>query len=219
MAAPRVPPVTDSSTYLSATADAYDSIATVYADLPRDDLRAPSLDHAWITAFAERVRAEGGGTVAEFGCGPGPVTALLRDLGLNAFGVDVSPAMIDLARQTYPDIRFEVGSTESLARPGEELRGIVSWYSLIHTPPEEVPAYLAEFHGALPPGGHLLLAFFESEGAPVTPFDHKVTTAYRWPIDDLADLARRAGFTELGRMLREPGEGERFRRGHLLMRR
>ncbi|MFI1676734.1 class I SAM-dependent DNA methyltransferase [Streptomyces sp. NPDC020607] len=207
------------STHLTQTADAYDSIATVYAGLPRDDLRSPSLDHAWITAFAERVRAEGGGPVAEFGCGPGPVTALLRDLGLNAFGVDLSPAMIDLAREAYPGIRFEVGSTEALTLPGEELGGIVSWYSLIHTPPQELPSYFAEFHRALAPGGHLVLAFFESENAPVTPFDHRVTTAYRWPIDDLASLAREAGFTELGRMLREPGEGERFRRGHLLMRR
>jgi hypothetical protein len=69
------------------------------------------------------------------------------------------------------------------------------------------------------PEGHLLLGFFESEGGPVAAFDHKVTTAYRWPIDDLAALAREAGFAELGRMLREPLEDERFRRGHLLLRR
>lgn len=44
-----------------------------------------------------------------------------------------------------------------------------------------------------------------------------MTTAYRWPIDDLAALAVTAGFTETARMLREPGPEERFRRGHLLM--
>jgi hypothetical protein len=64
-----------------------------------------------------------------------------------------------------------------------------------------------------------LLAFFESGGDPVTEFDHKVVTAYRWPIDDLARTAAKAGFTEVGRMLREPREGERFRQGRLLMRR
>ncbi|WP_306332951.1 class I SAM-dependent methyltransferase [Streptomyces sp. KL118A] len=207
------------STYLTDTADAYDAIATVYAGMARDDLHGPSLDRSMITAFADHVRAAGPGTVAELGCGPGPVTALLRDLGLDAFGVDLSPAMIDLAREAHPDIRFEVGSMDALDLPDAALSGIVSWYSVIHTPPRELPPYFAEFHRLLPPGGHLLLAFFESEGAPLTPFDHKVTTAYRWPIDDLAGLARAAGFTELGRMLREPGEGERFRRGHLLMRR
>jgi ubiquinone/menaquinone biosynthesis C-methylase UbiE len=100
-----------------------------------------------------------------------------------------------------------------------KLRGIVSWYSVIHAPPQEVPGYLAEFRRVLAPGGHLLLAFFEAEDEPVTAFDHKVVTAYRWPIDHLAGLAGEAGFTEVGRMLREPREEERrFRRGHLLMR-
>ena len=40
------------------------------------------------------------------------------------------------------------------------------------------------------------------------------------PIADagrLAGLAREAGFVEVGRMLREPLDGERFRRGALLM--
>ncbi|MFE0178916.1 class I SAM-dependent DNA methyltransferase [Streptomyces sp. NPDC059002] len=211
--------MTESSTYLNETANAYDSIATVYAGLARDDLEAPSPDRAWISAFADQVRADGAGTVAELGCGPGPVTALLRDLGLDAFGVDLSPVMIGLAREAHPDIRFEVGSMDALDLPDGGLSGVVSWYSVIHTPPRELPPYFEEFHRVLAPGGHLLLGFFESEGAPVTPFDHKVTTAYRWPIDELAGLAAGAGFAEVGRMLREPGEGERFRRGHLLMRR
>ncbi|MGW2224068.1 class I SAM-dependent DNA methyltransferase [Streptomyces formicae] len=211
---------TASSTHLGETADAYDAIATVYAGMARDDLEGPSLDRAWIAAFADHVRAaEGAGPVAELGCGPGPVTALLRDLGLDVFGVDLSPVMIGLARAAYPDIRFEVGSMDALDLPDGGLSGVVSWYSVIHTPPAQLPPYFEEFHRVLAPGGHLLLAFFESEGAPVAPFDHKVTTAYRWPVDGLADLATRSGFTETGRMLREPREGERFRRGHLLMRR
>jgi hypothetical protein len=53
----------------------------------------------------------------------------------------------------------------------------------------------------------------------VAAFDHKVAPAFLWPVDDLAALAGEAGFAEVGRMLREPREQERFRRGHLLMRR
>ena len=216
-AGPRVLAVTESSTHLRETADAYDAIAVVYAGLDRDDLHGPSLDRSMLTAFADHVRADGAGTVAELGCGPGPVTALLRDLGLDVFGVDLSPVMIGLARETYPDLRFEVGSMDALDLPDEGLSGVVSWYSVIHAPPRHVPRYFTEFRRVLAGGGHLLLAFFEAEGGPVTPFDHKVATAYRWPIDDLAELAATSGFTEVGRMLREPREGERFRRGHLLL--
>ncbi|MFF4793960.1 class I SAM-dependent DNA methyltransferase [Streptomyces sp. NPDC001276] len=209
--------MTRSSSHLGTTAEAYDAIAVRYADLVRDELDALPLDRAVLAAFAELARTTGPGPVAELGCGPGRVTAHLRNLGLEVFGVDLSPVMIDIARETHPDLRFEVGSMDALDLADGTLRGIVAWYSVIHTPPRDIPSYLAEFRRVLAPGGHLLLGFFESEGGPVTPFDHKVTTAYRWPIDDLADLAVEAGFVEVGRMLREPREGERFRRGHLLM--
>jgi SAM-dependent methyltransferase len=202
---------------LRTTAEAYDAVATVYAEFARDSLDALPLDRAVLTAFAEFARTDSG-PVAELGCGPGRTTAFLRELGLDVFGVDLSSAMIELAREAYPDIRFECGSMDALDLADGALRGIVSWYSLIHTPPRDVPSYFAEFRRVLAPGGHLLLAFFEAEGGPLTTFDHKVTTAYRWPIDELAALAGEAGFTEVGRLLREPGEGERYRRGHLLMR-
>ncbi|MER7505582.1 class I SAM-dependent methyltransferase [Nonomuraea pusilla] len=208
----------ESSPYLTATADAYDAVADLYADLARDSLDRLPMDRAMVAAFAELVRAAGPRPVAEAGCGPGYMTAHLRDLGLDAFGVDLSPAMIDIARKDHPDLRFEVGSMGAFDVADGELGGLLSWYSIIHIPPPELPPYFAEFRRVLAPDGHLLLGFFESEGGPLLRFDHKVTPAYRWPIDDLADLARKEGFVEVARMLREPLEGERFLRGHLLMR-
>ncbi|MFE3518513.1 class I SAM-dependent DNA methyltransferase [Streptomyces sp. NPDC059166] len=212
--------MTETPAPLLSIARAYDDVAELYAGLFRDALDSLPLDRAVLAAFADQVRSdgEGAGPVAEVGCGPGAVTAHLHALGLDVFGVDLSPAMIDLARRDHPSLRFEVGSMDSLDVPAGALRGIVSWYSVIHTPPQDIASYFAEFSRVLVPGGRLLLAFFESEGDPVTVFDHKVTDAYRWPLEGLADLAAEAGFVEVGRMLREPQEGERFRRGHLLMR-
>ncbi|GAA2863599.1 class I SAM-dependent methyltransferase [Streptosporangium fragile] len=205
--------------YLTAAANAYDAVAALYADLTQGALKDQPLDRAALGVFAEVVRTAGGGPVAELGCGPGHVTAYLQKLGLDIFGLDLSAVMIDLAREAYPDLRFEVGSMDALDLADGGLRGIVSWYSVIHTPPQELPAYFREFRRVLAPGGHLLLGFFESEGGPVTPFDHKVTRAYRWPIDELAALARAADFVEVGRVLREPHAEERYRQGRLLMRR
>ncbi|ARQ69091.1 class I SAM-dependent methyltransferase [Streptomyces marincola] len=203
--------------HLRETVDAYDAIAVRYAELTRDALGPFPLDRAVLAAFAELAGGAGAGPVAELGCGPGHMTAHLRDLGLDAFGVDLSPVMISLARRAHPRLRFEVGAIDALDLADGALGGVLSWYSIIHAPPSEVPAYLAEFRRVLAPGRPLLLGFFEAEGGPVTAFDHKVTTAYRWPVDALAALAGAAGFDEVGRMLREPGENERFRRGHLLM--
>ncbi|MCX5015255.1 class I SAM-dependent methyltransferase [Streptomyces sp. NBC_00555] len=210
--------MTELPSHLRVTVDAYDAVAVRYADFTRNGLDGLPLDRAVIAAFAELARSTDAGPVAELGCGPGYVTAHLRGLELDAFGVDLSPVMIDLAREAYPDLRFEVGSMDALDLADGELGGIVSWYSVIHAPPQEIPSYFAEFRRVLTLGGTLLLAFFESEGGPVEAFDHKVVTAYRWPIDDLAGLAGEAGFVEVGRMLREPLEGERYRRGHLLLR-
>ncbi|MDT0547563.1 class I SAM-dependent methyltransferase [Streptomyces lonegramiae] len=193
-------------------------MAVPYAEFVRNELDDLPLDRAVLAAFADSVRPDDAGLVAELGCGPGRVTAHLRNLGLNIFGVDLSPVMIDLAREAYPDLRFEVGSMDALDLADGALAGIVSWYSLIHTPPREIPSYFEEFRRVLAPGGYLLLGFFESEGGPVEEFDHRVAPAYQWPIDELAGLARAAEFTEVGRMLREPREGEGRRRGHLLMR-
>lgn len=201
-----------------ATAAAYDAVAALYDELARDHDHPP-LDRAVLAAFADSVLAGTGGPVAELGCGPGYVTADLRDLGLDVFGVDLSTALLELARAAHPDLRFEIGSMEALELADGELAGIVSWYSVIHAEPRRLPVYLGEFHRVLAAGGHLLLAFFESDGGPVAAFDHKVTPAYRWPVDELAALAHDAGFVEVGRMLRAPVEGERFRRGALLLRR
>ncbi|UBU13778.1 class I SAM-dependent DNA methyltransferase [Nonomuraea gerenzanensis] len=209
----------ESSSYLTTTANAYDAVAELYADLARDSLDRLPLDRSFVAVFAELVRAAGPRPVVEAGCGPGYMTAHLRDLGLDAYGVDLSPALLDIARKDHPGLRFELGSMGELDVPDGELGGLLSWYSIIHTPPAELPPYFAEFRRVLAPGGYLLLGFFESEGDPVTEFDHKVAPAYRWPIDELADLGRKEGFVEVGRMLREPLEDERLRRGHLLMRR
>lgn len=201
---------------MSVTAAAYDAMAVRYAEFAREVWDASPLDNAALAAFVDHVR--GAGLVADLGCGPGHLTAHLRDRGLDVFGVDLSPAMIELARAAAPDVRFEIGSMGALEIADASLAGILSWYSMIHTPPEEVPGYFAEFTRTLAAGGHVLLGCFESGGGPLTVFDHAVTPAYRWPLDELAALALAAGLTEVGRVYREPGEGERFRRGALLLR-
>jgi SAM-dependent methyltransferase len=201
---------------VSVTAAAYDAMAVRYTEFVRGVWDASPLDNAALAAFVGHVR--GAGLVADLGCGPGHLTAHLRDLGLDVFGVDLSPAMVEIARAAEPGLRFEVGSMAALDVPDASLGGILSWYSMIHTPPEEVPGYFAEFTRTLAPGGHVLLGCFESDGGPLTVFDHAVTPAYRWPLDELAALARDAGLTEVGRVYRVPGENERFRRGALLLR-
>ena len=207
--------------FLQATRTAYDSVAVRYAELFANELEGYPLDRAMLAAFADLVRADGAGPVADIGCGPGHVTAMLHSLGLTAFGVDLSDEMIALARTAHPKLRFEVGSMTALDSQDGELGGILARYSIIHTPPERLPEAFAEFHRVLAPGGHLLLAFqaHDKPSELAEAFDHKVALAYRWSPDRVADLLRETGLAEVARLLREPDENERgFQQAHLLAR-
>ena len=145
--------------WLADTRASYDTVAESYADYVRgllDDL--PHLRAAF-TVFAELVRAGGGGPVADVGCGPGNITAHLRQLELDAFGIDLSPGMVDVARRDHPGIRFEVGSMTDLRLDDASVAGLVSWYSLIHVPHDEIASVIAQFRRVLRPGGRMLLGF------------------------------------------------------------
>ncbi|TDC66728.1 class I SAM-dependent methyltransferase [Actinomadura sp. GC306] len=195
----------------------YDAVAALYADMFRDVLDDLPLDRALLAAFAELVRG-GGAPVADLGCGPGHVTAHLASLGLPAFGVDLSPEMVALARADHPGLRFAEGTMTALDLPDAGLAGILANYSIIHLDPAEVPVAFAEFHRVLAPGGHVLIAFQTCDGDVPVPFDHKVVRAYRWPPGRLAALLRDAGLPEVARLVREPGEHDRFPAASLLLR-
>ncbi|SER99766.1 class I SAM-dependent DNA methyltransferase [Actinokineospora terrae] len=197
---------------------AYDAVAGLYAELFGDVLDRLPVERGVLAAFAELVRVRGAGPVADVGCGPGHVTAHLGGLGVDAFGVDVSSAMVELARQKHPGTRFDVGSMAALDLGDGVLGGVLASYSIIHMRPEQVPGVFGEFHRVLASGGHLLLGFFASDDPEPQEFDHKVALAYRWSPNSLMDLLRQAGFVEVARVLRSPHDGERFQQGHLLVR-
>jgi SAM-dependent methyltransferase len=145
--------------WIADTRTSYDTVADSYAGQTREALaREPYLRSA-LALLAGMVHSAGGGPVADVGCGPGHVTAHLRELGADAFGIDRSPVMIDVARREHPGLRFEVGSMTDLRLAGASVAGLVAFWSLIHVPDDAVPAVFGHFRRVLRPGGPLLLGF------------------------------------------------------------
>ena len=145
--------------WLSDTRTSYDTDAAGYAEKVRGLLEGSPYLRASLALFAELVRDAGGGPVADVGCGPGYVTRHLHDLGVDAFGIDLSPEMIAIARRDYPDLRFEVGTMTDLDLADDSVAGVLAFWSVIHVPDHAVPGVFAQFRRVMRPGGPLLVGF------------------------------------------------------------
>ncbi len=195
----------DAPAHLLTTRATYDTVAVDYARL-LPDLRAETdLDKAMLATFADLTLAANLGPVADLGCGTGRITAHLNSLGVDAFGIDLSPAMVNLARLTHPDPRFDVGSITDLDLSDAAVGGVLAWYSTIHTPPQELPSVFAEFSRVLTPGGYLLVGFHVGDGdrpRSVNFRDGVSVDAHDVTPERVAELAREAGLVVQAQLLR-----------------
>jgi SAM-dependent methyltransferase len=189
----------------SRTRESYDELAATYTERIFSELAGKPLDRHLLNRFAEDVR--GHGLVADLGCGPGHAARYLHDQGVRMLGIDLSPRMIDLARQRSPDIEFRVGDMRTLDLPDGALAGIVAFYSLIHIGEPEMGATLRELRRVLAPGGLLLVAFHIGEETVHRDelWGHTVSLDFRFlmPSPMVARLVE-AGFVVLERVEREP---------------
>ncbi|MFT7839881.1 class I SAM-dependent methyltransferase [Saccharothrix sp. BKS2] len=197
--------------WLADTRTSYDTVAVAYADQVRGAIAERRYLRTALALFAEDVREAGGGPVADVGCGSGEVTAHLGGLGLDAFGIDLSPGMVDVARRAHPGLRFEVGSMTELDLPAASVAGLVAWQSLIHVPDDLVPTVFGHFHRALRPGGPLHLLFHVGDETRLKTAGYgghpmKVHVHRRRP-ERVATWLREAGFEVEAQLLLDP-EGE-----------
>jgi SAM-dependent methyltransferase len=201
---------------LDATRRSYDAVAETYVRLFGDELAGKPLDRALLAAFVETVS----GPVADLGCGPGHVTAHLHRLGCQAFGIDLSPEMVGVARRAYPAVSFSQGDMTQLDITSGSLGGIVAFYSIIHLPPDLLPLALAEFARVLAPGGQVLLAFQTGAGEVSHQTDwhgHRVALDHyrRAPADVTGHLAA-VGLHVHTTLVRDPLPSESAQRCYLL---
>lgn len=186
----------------------YEVVAEKYAATFFDELSRKPFDRELLDGFAALVPHA---KALDVGCGPGHVGRYLSEGGMDVVGVDLSPAMIEVARRLNPAMRFEVGDMRSLPVGDRTTDAVVAFYSLIHIAREEVPAVLTEFRRVLTPSGRLLLAVHggtgtvsrsEFMGEPV-PFE-----ATLFEKDELTELIRASGFQVTRSTVRPPYEFE-----------
>ena len=208
--------------WLSDTRSSYDTDASGYAEKVRGLLEGSPYLRASLALFAELVRVAGGGPVADVGCGPGYVTRHLHDLGVDAFGIDLSPEMIAIARRDYPDLRFEVGTMTDLDLAEDSVEGVLAFWSVIHVPDHSVPEVFGQFRRVLRPGGPLLVGFHVGDETRHTSEGYSGRSinvdSHRRRPDQVARWLREAGFTIEAELVMRPDEEVPgaiiFARGH-----
>ncbi len=135
----------------------YDALADEYVSRIYHELEHKPLDREWLARFAATLGNPG--PICDLGCGPGHVARYLHEQGAQVLGVDLSPRMIELARQLNGGIAFHVGNMAALSVADGSWSGIAAFYSIIHIPPTQIASVLREFWRVLRPGGEVLLAF------------------------------------------------------------
>ena len=100
--------------------------------------------------------ASTGGKALDVGCGSGGrIIDALVGSGFQVTGIDVSEAMIGLARENHPGSRFIFGDVCDW-RPPEEYDAIVAWDSTFHVPYHLQREVLEKLCGALAANGVIL---------------------------------------------------------------
>jgi SAM-dependent methyltransferase len=84
-------------------------------------------------------------------CGPGYLAAQATARGLSAVGIDIAPAMVDLARGHVPGAEFHIGDAEALDFGDGTFDAVVCAFGLLHlAQPERA---ISEAFRVLRPGG------------------------------------------------------------------
>jgi ubiquinone/menaquinone biosynthesis C-methylase UbiE len=129
-------------------AESFNTSAVAWATETLDglvDLAAPQASERWLEAA----------------CGPGIVARKLAPRVREVLGVDMTPAMVEVARREaaaagLANATFAVGDATALDLPDASLDGAIARFTLHHVP---VPGRLVgELARVVRPGGHVVLA-------------------------------------------------------------
>jgi SAM-dependent methyltransferase len=186
-----------------------------FGSLARDGATA-NVALLWRAGFAE-------GRVVEFGCGGGTSAEIVAKAGYQVRGVDLSPAMVDLARRRVPGGEFTVGS--AYATPVPPCIAVTAIGEVLNygvgpgTGARAMGALFRRVFAALRPGGFFVLDLAGPGRAPrETPArHHKVGRDWAVLVETLESADGRrldrqiTSFRRVGRHFRRTDEIHRLR--------
>ncbi len=195
--------------WLEKLIKSYDQTAEDYAEHFFDELAGKPYDRKLLKRFVDTL--PGDGPVCDMGCGPGHLAKYLRLLGVDAFGLDLSPGMIRVARSRNPSIDFQVGNMLELGLKSASLAGIAAFYAIIHIERGAIGTVFDEIFRVLVPSGVVLLSFHRGEDelfADEWEGKEIFWIASLFEPDEVTEIMTRAGFSIELAEVRKPYEFE-----------
>jgi len=129
---------------------------------------------------------EPGHAVLELGCGTGSLAALMAERGAEVVGIDVSEAMLAVARKSAPDAEFlHMTATEIDQLGAKRFDRIVAVLLFSELSEDELEYVLRAARDLLVPGGRLIVA---DEVPPTNWWYRLVSNLVRWPLAALTFL-------------------------------
>lgn len=111
---------------------------------------APSVRH-WARSLPANA------TVLDIGCGIGdPISKALVDEGLNVYGIDASPSMVEIFRQNFPNSPVACEAVENSSFFNRQFDAIIAWGLMFLLPEETQEVVLQKMANSLSTGGKLL---------------------------------------------------------------
>jgi len=181
---------------LAMTGRAYDLAASRYHELFRNEVEEKPYDRGLLDVFAGKF--EPGSLICDAGCGPSAQFGrYLSAKGLKVIGIDLSDRCLEIAREANPGLEFSREDMAGMSFDDGVVDGIISFYSIIHTPKKFVGEIFREFRRVLKPGGRLLVAVKAGYGEGILDELLGIKTEIYFSLfkeKELGDLFSKAGF-------------------------
>ncbi len=127
-------------------------------------------------------------SVLEIGCGNGRDSLEILKYTNDYLGVDISKAMIEVARRTSPKASFEVADIESFKFP-PSIDIIFAFASLLHSDSDNLKKILNRANDSLSPNGVFYISLKYGEGNRTITDEFGVRTFFFYKPEYIKDLA------------------------------